>query len=251
MKRQFARLAPGLLLAGLLASCGSDDPALLAPAPEDTTSSMLYVLGVPRVAVTLDGSLLEPGSGAPLSGTFRAIVEDSTGRRVFLPHVRMNGAPLVDELDGLGEPAQSTLDVATALPALRLEDSLAFVVADGGTITPPFTVGIVPSRVELLPDSAVVSKSGAALRFRWSGRIERLILTLTDRFGARVRLNLSFENASGLREVSIPARDLAPLATGPLQVAVGITDGEARFSGPRLVTVNFLATQRRTWRLEP
>lgn len=251
MIRSLASLAAGLLLAGLLASCGSDDPAPLAPAPEDTTSSMLYVLGVPRVSVALDGNLAENASGGGLTGTFRAIVEDSTGRRVFLPHVRMNGAVLVDELDGLGEPALSTIDIATALPDLRLDDSLAFVVTDGGSITPPFTVGIVPSRVDLPPDSTVVSKSGPALRFRWSGRIERLILTLTDRFGTRVRLNLSFENASGLREVSIPARDLAPLATGTLTVAAGITDGEARFPGPRLVSVNLLSSQRRTWRLDP
>src|SRR5688572_14077242 len=157
MIRSLTPLAAGLVLACLLASCGSDDPSPLAPVPEDTTSSMLYVIGVPRVSVTLDGNLVENASSGELTGTFRAIVEDSTGRRIFLPHVRMNGAPLVDEVDGLGEPAQSTIDIATALPDLRLDDSLAFVVADGGAITPPFTVGIVPPRVELLPDSTVVS----------------------------------------------------------------------------------------------
>jgi hypothetical protein len=246
-----ARLALALVPALVLASCGSDDPAPLAPAPADTTRSMLFVFGEPRVSVSLDGSLVEASSGGGLTGSFRAILEDSTSSRVFLPRVRMNGASLVDETDPFGAPAQSTLDIATALPDLRLEDSLALAVLDGGTITPPFTVGILPSRVELLPDSTVVTKGGAAIRFRWSGRIERLVLTLTDRFGARVRYNLTFENVSGLGEVALPARDLAPLAPGPLTVAASITDVEARLVGPRLMIVNCLTTQRRTWTLAP
>ncbi len=223
---------PGLLLASALVfvSCGSDAPAPLAPAPADTTSSMLIIDGQARVSVALEGSLVEATSGGALSGSFRAILEDSTGQRVFLPRVRMNGVALSEEIDGLGNPARYTLDVLTALPGLALTDTLRFAIEDGGTVTPPFTLRMPPSRVELLPDSTVVAK-GRSLRFRWSGRIERLILTLTDQFGRRLRANLAFENYSGLREVTLPARDLAPLAPGPLSVAAGITDSEARFAG--------------------
>lgn len=241
------------LVSGLvLSSCSSDDPAPLAPGPtpEDTTRSMLIIDGQARVSVALDGSLVEATSGGAVTGSFRAILADSTGQRVFLPRVRMNGVAMVEEFDGLGNPAQSTIDIATALPGLTLADTLRFAVEDGGTVTPPFTLRMSPSRLELLPDSTVVSKS-QSLRFRWSGRIERLILTLTDAFGTRLRANLVFENYSGLREVTLPVRDLAPLGPGPLSVAASITDSEARFAGPRLVTLTYQATQRRSWTLVP
>lgn len=240
----------GLASALALASCGSDVPAPLAPAPADTTSSMLIIDGQARVSVALEGSLVEATSGGVLSGSFRAILEDSTGQRVFLPRVRMNGVALTEEIDGLGNPAQYTLDIPTALPGLTLADTLRFAIEDGGTVTPPFTLHMLPSHVELAPDSTVVVK-GQSLRFRWSGRIERLILTLTDQFGTRLRANLAFENYSGLREATVPGRDLAPLAPGPLSVAAGITDSEARFAGPRLVTLTYLSTQRRAWTLVP
>lgn len=243
---------PGLLLASALVfmSCGSDAPAPLAPAPADTTSSMLAIDGQPRVSVAIEGSLVEGTSGGPLTGTFRAILEDSTGQRVFLPRVRMNGVALVEEFDGLGSPARYTLDVTAALPGLALADTLRFAIEDGGTATPPFTLRMSPSRLELAPDSTVVAK-GQSLRFRWSGRIERLILTLTDQSGTRLRANLAFENYSGLREVTLPARDLVPLAAGPLAVAASLTDSEARVAGPRFVTLTYQSTQRRAWTLVP
>ena len=125
----------------VLASCGTDKPAPLAPAAvEDTTRSMLVIDGEPHVSVLLDGSLTEATNDGAVSGSFRAIVEDSSGFRTFLPRVRMNGAALVDQTDPLGNPAQSTIDVATALPGLRLADSLRFAVEDGGDVTPPFTL---------------------------------------------------------------------------------------------------------------
>jgi hypothetical protein len=247
-------LFAALLLLGAalgLASCGSDEPTPLTPiVVDDTTTSMLTIDGVPRVSVLLDVSLTEATSDGAVTGSLRAIVEDSTGFRVFLPRVRVNGAALVDETDQLGNPAQQRLDIGAALPGFRLADTLSFAVEDGGDVTPPFALRLALSRVELLPDTSVVSKA-AALRFRWSGRIERLILTLTDQFSTRVRANLSFENYSGLREVTLPARDLAVLAPGQITVAASITDNEARFPGPRLVTVNYLSTQRRTWTLTP
>ena len=248
--RLSAAAIAGLALAAVLGACGSDDPAPLQPVAADTTSSMLAIDGVAHVSVSMDGSLVEAASGGALTGTFRAILEDSTGQRVFLPRVRLNGATWVEESDGLGNPSQLTLDIATALPDLALTDTLIFAVEDGGTTTPPFRLLLSPSRVELAPDSTVVTR-GQSLRFRWSGRIERLILTLTDRFGTRVRANLVFENYSGLREVTLPGRDLVPLAAGPLQVAASITDSEARFAGPRLVSLTYQSTQRRTWQLVP
>ncbi|MEO6463543.1 MAG: hypothetical protein ABIP29_10760, partial [Candidatus Eisenbacteria bacterium] len=128
----------GLTCAFVLASCGSDDQAPLAPLPADTTSSMLAIDGEPRVSVALDGYLVEEASGGALSGAFRAIILDSTGQRVFPPRVSMNGVALVEERDGLGNPAFLTLDVATALPGLALDDTLVFAVEDGGAVTPPF-----------------------------------------------------------------------------------------------------------------
>jgi hypothetical protein len=245
-----------LVLAALvLTSCDSNDESPLAPeapAPEDTTAntSMLVVDGAAHVSVAIDQSVFEPGSHDPVDGSFRAILEDSTGIRVFLPVVRLNGQPLVEERDPFDNPSQYTLDLGDALPGLALEDTLVFAVVDGGVETPPFSVRMAPSRVELLADSAEVSQ-GQALRFRWRGQIERLVLTLTDRFGTRVRANLTFERYTGLREIELPARDLAQLAPGPLDVAVSITDNEARFAGPRLVSLVHLTTQRRTWTLVP
>ena len=244
-----------VLLAFTLASCDSNDEPPVAPevpAPGDTTAntSMLVIDGKAHVSVSINQSISELGSDDPVDGSFRAILEDSTGIRVFLPVVRLNGQPLVEERDTFDNPSQYTLDMGDALPGLALDDTLVFAIVDGGVETPPFSIRMAPSRVELLADSTEVSQ-GEALRFRWHGQIERLILTMIDRFGTRVRANLTFENYTGLREVEIPARDLAQLAPGPVEVSASITDNEARFAGPRLVALVHLTTQRRSWTLVP
>ena len=242
-----------LAVALAVASCGDDDEAPLAPeTPQDTTTttSMLAVDGEAHVSVTMEGSLVENASGGPLGGMFRAVLEDSTGFRVFVPSVHLNGAEFEEELDTFGNPSRITMDIATALPDLAMEDSLIFAIEDGGFHTPPFSMHMAPSRVELLPDSSVVSRS-QPIRFRWHGRIERLVLTITDQFSARVRLNLSFENYAGLREITLQPRDLAPLDTGQVVVSTSITDNESRFAGPRLISLVFQSTQRRTWTLVP
>ena len=245
----------GLVVALALASCSDDDPAPLAPIdPGDDDGppvNAVSVVGEPRVTVTFDGGLTERIADGPLTGIFRWIFSDSIGRRVFLPDVRMQDSTMVEERDIFGNPNQYTLQVEDRLPELRLRDTLRFEVRDGGEITTPFTVRIIPSRLTLFPDSTVITGRDD-IEIPWSGQVERVILTLTDSRGMRVRTVFQLENYSGLKRVTIPARDIALLQPGLILVGTNVLDTEVRANvgRPRLA-VSMETNQRRAWILSP
>lgn len=248
-------LGGALLACGLaLASCGRDgDGPVAPPAPAagDSTTSMLFLEGRPRCLVLFDGGVTEATSGGALSGSFRVLFDDSAGRRVFLPDVRLNGEPMVEQVDPFGSPVQSTLDLPPALPGLALADTLRLVVADGGEVTPPFTLGVVPSRFLLPADSTVVPRD-RDLVLPFSGRVERIILTLTDGNGKRLRFQLLVDHYSGLARIVVPARDLRGLAPGLLLVGTNVADTETAFAATgQPVLVTYQSTQRRAWKLAP
>jgi hypothetical protein len=246
--------ALGLGFALLVASCSSDDStptAPIAPGDDGPPVNAVSVIGQPRVTVTLDGGVVERLADGPLTGIFRVILSDSIGRRVFLPDVRLQDSTMTEERGPLDEPVQYTLQVENRLPELRLRDTLRFEVRDGGDITPSFTVRIIPSRLTLLPDSTVIT-GREDIEIPWSGQVERVILALTDESGTRVRFNLQLQNYSGLKRVVIPARDLALLQPGPIQVGTNVLDTEVRVNTgvPRL-SITHETNQRRVWILEP
>jgi hypothetical protein len=238
----------------VLASCSSDDPAPLAPddpGDDGPPVNAVSVVGEPRVTVVFDGGLTERLSGGPLTGLFRGIFSDSVGRRVFLPDVRMQDSTMVEERDIFDNPNQYTLQVEDRLPELRLRDTLRFEVRDGGVITPPFTVRIIPSQLTLLPDSSVITGHDD-IDIPWSGQVERVILSLTDSRGMRLRTVFQLENYSGLKHVTIPARDIALLQPGLILVGTNVLDTEVRANvgRPRL-SVSLETNQRRAWILSP
>lgn len=246
--------ALGLLAALVLASCSSneDSPtAPVAPGDDGPPVNALSVIGQPRVALTFDGGVTERLADGPLTGVFRVILSDSIGRRVFLPDVRLQDTTMVEERDIFDNPSQYTLQVEDRLPALRLRDTLRFEVRDGGEVTPPFTVRIIPSKLTLLPDSTVITGRDD-IEIPWSGQVERVILALTDERGTRVRTVFQLENYSGLKRVTIPARDLALLQPGIILVGTNVLDTEVRVSTgvPRL-SVTHETNQRRAWILRP
>ncbi len=244
----------GFLAALGLASCSSDETTPLAPMPpgdDGPPVNAVTVVGQPRVAVALDGGMTERLSGGPLTGVFRVILSDSIGRRVFLPDVRLQDSAMVEERDIFDNPSQYTLQVEAKLPTLRLRDTLRFEVRDGGAITTPFTIRITPSQLTLFPDSTVITGRDD-IEVPWSGRVERVILALTDSRGTRVRTVFQLENYSGLRHVVIPARDLALLQPGVITVGTNVLDTEVRANTgvPRL-SVSHETSQRRAWILQP
>jgi hypothetical protein len=236
------------------ASCERNGDGPLAPAVTpgaDSTRSMLILQGQPRVFILFDGGATEQAAGAALTGSFPVLFDDSLGRRVFLPGVRFNGVAMNEERDQFGSPIQSTIDLATALPGLAMADTLRLEVFDGGLLTPPFTVGVVPSRVLLAADSTIVPRD-RDLVLPFTGRIERLTITLTDVNGKRLRFQLSIDNFSGISQVVVPARDLRGLAPGPLAVATNILDVETRTAATgQAILVNYQSSRRRAWILAP
>jgi len=246
--------ALGVLAALLLASCSSDDSTPLAPGSPGADGlpvNAVTLLGAPRVALSFDGGVVERVTDGPLTGVFRVILSDSIGRRVFLPDVRLQDSTLTEERDSFGNPSQYVLQVEDRLPTLRLRDTLRFEVRDGGVITTPFTVRIIPSRLDLLPDSTVITGRDD-ISIPWSGQIERVILALTDTRGTRVRLVFQLENYTGLTHVVIPARDFAVLQPGIIQVGTNVLDTELRIgTGVPRLSVTHETNQRRLWILQP
>jgi len=252
--------ALGLGLALLVASCSSNDSSPNAPnAPivpivpgdDGPPVNAVSVIGQPRVALTFDGGVVERLADGPLTGIFRAILSDSIGRRVFLPDVRLQDSLMTEERDIFDNPNQYTLQVEDRLPDLRLRDTLRFEVRDGGAITPPFTVRIIPSRLTLFPDSTVITGRDD-IEIPWSGQVERVILALTDARGTRVRTVFQLENYSGLMRVVIPARDLALLQPGAIQVGTNVLDTEVRVAtGVPRMSITHETNQRRVWILQP
>ena len=245
-----------LLLAFALASCSSDDDPPLAPeVPDDgddtPPSEAVIVIGDPRVAVTIDGGETEPSTGAPVTGQFRFILSDSVGRRIFLPDVRLQDSTMSQEYDPFGNPNLYITVIQQRIPTTRMRDTLRFEVRDGGDVTPPFTVRVYPSQLDLPPDSTVLDGT-ADLVVPWSGRVERVILSLVDSRGMRLRVVFQLENYSGMKRVVVPARDLAALHPGPIQVGTNVLDTEVRLTAgsPRLA-VSHETNQRRTWIYAP
>jgi hypothetical protein len=201
--------------------------------------------------VSLDGGMTERLSDGPLTGVFRLILSDSIGRRVFLPDVRMQDSAMTEERDIFDNPSQYVMQIEDRLPDLRMRDTLRFEVRDGGDVTPPFAVHIVPSQLTLFPDSTVITGRDD-IEIPWSGQVERVILALTDTRGTRVRTVFQLENYTGLRRVVLPARDLALLQPGPIQVGTNLLDTEVRANtGVPRVLVSHETNQRRVWILRP
>ena len=246
-------LSAGLLLvAGVLASCSSNDTAPVQPGPDPNPapSPMFSVVGDPHVAVRFNGLLSELSDSSAASGAFSAILTDSMGRRTFLPDVRLNGVPMVEEFDAFGSPSRYTLD-ASALPALSLDDTLRFEAVDGGAITPAFTYLITPSHLTMPPDFTVLHND-VDITMPWNGAVERVLVTLTDLTGKRLRINLQVENYTGLSQIVIPGRDLGQLYPGDISVGTDVLDGEFRVTnGSASQTVTMETRQSRLWRLAP
>ena len=246
--------ALGLLGALLLASCSTDDStpvAPIGPGDDGPPINAVSVIGQPRVALTFDGGVTERLSNGPLTGIFRVILSDSIGRRVFLPDVRMQDSSMTEERDIFDNPSQYVMQVEDRLPELRLRDTLRFEVRDGGAVTPPFTVRIIPSQLTLFPDSTVISGRDD-IAIPWSGQVERVILALTDARGTRVRTVFQLENYSGLRRVVVPARDLAQLLPGVIIVGTNVLDTEVRANtGTPRLSVTHETNQQRAWILQP
>jgi hypothetical protein len=250
--RRFAILT---LLLAAVAGCSRNDNGPTEPGPdpdEPTPVSAMRVVGVPRVTVVISTFLVEDLSPAPpLSGEFDVILSDSSSRRVTLPDVRLNDFPMREIRDPLGSIQSYRLDFDADMPNLRMSDTLRFEVRDGGEITPPFSVLIVPSRMELPPDSAEISVS-QDLVLPWSGTIDRLILSLIDQTAKRLRVVLTLENFSGQTRLRIPARDLQGMALGRVTVTSDILDVEIVFPTPfRRVILTLETQRRRVWTLVP
>ena len=245
-------LSVGLLItAALLASCSSNDTAPVQPPgpdPNPAPSPMFSVVGDPHVSVRFNGLLNELSDSSAATGAFSAILTDSMGRRTFLPDVRLNGVPMVQEVDAFGSPSRYTLD-ASALPGLSLDDTLRFEAVDGGALTPAFTYLITPSHLTMPPDSTVLHND-VDITMPWNGAIERVLVTLTDQTGKRLRFNLQVENYSGLSQLVIPGRDLAQLFGGDIFVGTDVLDGEIRItngSASQIITME--TRQARLWKL--
>jgi hypothetical protein len=253
-----ARFLGALFIAGALAlalaSCSSnpDNPIITQPPVDDhpAPNVMFHVVGDPRVAVRFTGNLVEaPGSLVP-TGQFAVTVYDSVGRRIFLTDVRLNGVVMTQELDPNLQPSRYLLD-PSALPGLAIGDTIRLEVVDGGVITTPFTYIIVPSHLTLPPDSTVIHKT-ANLVLPWTGAVERVLVNLTDSQGTRLRANLQLENYTGEHDLFIPARDLAGLSVGDVQVGTDVLDTELIINAGQLrQDVSFETRQSRFWRLEP
>jgi len=242
-----------ILMAGLLVSCSSNDTAPLQPSgpgPNPAPSPMFSVVGDPHVAVRFNGLLNELSDSSAATGAFSAILTDSMGRRTFLPDVRLNGVPMIEEVDAFGSPSRYTLD-ASALPGLSLDDTLRFEAVDGGALTPAFTYLITPSHLTMPPDSTVLHND-VDITMPWNGAVERVLVTLTDLTGKRLRINLQIENYTGLGQIMIPGRDLGQLYPGDISVGTDVLDGEFRVTnGSASQTVIMETRQNRLWRLAP
>jgi hypothetical protein len=240
-----------LLLAGLVASCSNNDTAPLQPGPDPkpAPTPMFSVVGDPHVAVRFNGLLNEPSDSSALTGNFSVTLRDSSGKVTFLPDVRMNGVPMLEELDGLGQPSRYTLDAAL-LVGLTLSDTLKFQAVDGGTLSPPFTFLITPSHLTMPPDSTMLHDDTDVV-MPWNGIVERVLVTVTDLTGRRLRYNLQVENYSGDSELTIPGRDFAAMFAGDIFVGTDVLDGEVRItngSASQIITME--TRQTRLWRLE-
>jgi hypothetical protein len=157
------------LLAATLSSCSSnsDNPLVTPPAGDPPPNNMVTIVGSPRVKVLFTGNVLETVGVPEASGQFVVVIFDSIGRRAFLPNVRLQGVPMHEEVDGLGQPVRYVLDVSE-MPGVGVGDTLHFDVADGGLLTPPFSYVILPSYMTLPADLTVVHES-QDLVLPWSG----------------------------------------------------------------------------------
>jgi len=241
-----------VLLAATLSSCSSNSDNPLTPPPPDdgAPSLMVTIIGAPRVKVLFKGNLIEPGNQAEVTGAFSVAITDSVGRRAFLGDVRLQGVPMHEEFDGLGQPSRYTLDVSE-LPGVGIGDTLRFDVLGGGGLTPPFSYRILPSYVILPPDSTVIHQS-QDLVLPWTGAIERVLVTVTDITTKRLTFNYQVENYTGGSKFTIPARDFAGLYVGPLFVGTNVRDSEDILSdGQALQSFELITHQDRTWILKP
>jgi hypothetical protein len=242
-----------LLLAGFLASCSSNPKNPLTPSPPDDHSpptSMFSVIGTPHVAVRFAATLTESPGTSTVGGMFSVTMYDSIGRRIFLNDVRLNSVPMHEEVDGLGLPSRYVLTGAE-LPGIAIGDTIRLDALDGGDFTPPFTYLIVPSHLTL-PPSATVIHENQDLVLPFTGAVERVLLTLTDNQGKRLRVNLQLESYTGQNKIFIPARDLVGLAIGDIQVATDVLDTEVILENGQLAQdVTFETRQNRLWSLQP
>jgi hypothetical protein len=248
----FRRVFPAglFLLAGLVASCSGDDPAPLQPGPDPAPSRMFSIVGDPRVSVRFSGSLREASDSTALTGSFTAVITDSTTVPTFLEEVRLDGVLMTRVVDAFGSPVKYTLD-ALALPPLSLDDTLRFQVVDGGAITPPFTYVIAPPRLELPPDGTILRNTGD-ITLKWNGAVERVQVTLTDIQGRRLRYSPQVSSMSGKNQLVIMGSDLVDFAIGSVLVGTDVLDDELMNAGsstPQSVSVE--TRQSRVWRHQP
>jgi hypothetical protein len=207
-------------------------------------------VGSPRIAVFFRGFMTEGAPGTTPVGQFAVTLIDSIGRRVFVDEARLNGILMQQEFDDLGLPARYLLTPGD-VPGLAIGDTVRFEVIDGGDLTTPFTYVIVPSHLVMPPDSSVLRRS-EDLELPWTGAIERVIVTINDRQGVRISVTQRFENYTGDDALFIPARDMAGLALGELQVGTDVLDTElVLLNGQLRQEVSFETRQSRIWRLDP
>ena len=226
MKAPEARIRAFILLtfALLLSSCSSngDNPVAPPSSEHPVPNTMVRIVGTPHVKVNFDGSLLTVPGSPDLAGSFSVIMTDSIGRRTFVNDVRLGGVPMHPEVDPLGSPARYTLNTSE-IPGLAIGDSLVFEVVDGGDVTPPFRYEMLPSYLTL-PVGTIHENQDYVLP--WTGAVERVLVTFTDRQGKRVRFNLQVENYSGMTSLFVRGSDLAGLVTGDVSLGTDVLDTE-------------------------
>jgi hypothetical protein len=242
------------LLAATLTSCGSDSDNPVTPPVDDhpTNTRMLTIVGTPRVKVNFSGSMTQLPGLSGLGGTFSVALTDSLGRRVFLNDVRLAGVAMHEERDPtLNLPSRYVLDSSELPSTLAIGDTLLFEVRDGGDISPPFSYVILPSHLTLPADSTVI-RQGEDIVLPFTGVVERVILSLVDSQGTRLRYNLQVENYSGQTSIFIRGSDLEGLSPGDLSLGTDMLDTEVIIEpGSFLQTISMVTKQSRALRLDP
>jgi hypothetical protein len=239
------------LLAATLSSCSCDsDNPVTPPLVEGAPTLMAQLIGNPRVKVVFNGNVLESPHLADPTGTFSVTIQDSILRRTFLPDVRLEGVPMHRESDPLGNPARYTMNVSE-LGGVQVGDTLHFDVVDGGTLTTPFSYLILPSHMILPADSTVLHQS-QDLVLPWTGTVDRVNVTISDDQSKTISVTYRVGNYSGLKKLTIPARDLAGLDEGELFVGVNVQDSELLgASGLPRQELDLETRQNRSWLLVP
>ena len=241
-----------VLLAATLTSCSSNsDNPVAPPSGEGAPSPMVTIIGSPRVKVDFNGNVLESRDQPSTGGSFTVVIFGSDTFPTFLKDVRLQGIPMHEEVNNLGEPFRYTLPVSE-IPGLEVGDTVHFDVLDGGDQTPPFSYRIVLPHVILPPDSTVMHQS-KDLFLPWTGAVERVLVTVTDITNKRLTFNYQVENYTGGTGFTIPARDFAGLyEPGPLFVGTNLRDDEELITdGQALQTFGLITRQDRVWLLEP